>query len=156
MNEQNKKNQQNQRIDSLDFSKFWQFIAKNLGDSRLLIRGEANSIDSFLAPNSDHREFLREIIITSYFECNCCSIDDSVDINKILDVLGEAAYQLQGRNEDDLMDIELLEEIAYLIQQRFLYLINIPQNTKSPQSKESMAAIVNFSNKKIRRANAKL
>ena len=156
MNEQNKKNQYNSYGTTLRFTCFWQFIAKNLGDSRLLIRHKANSIETFLAPNSDHREFLRDVIVTSYFECNCCSIEDTIDINTILDVMGEAAYELQGRNKDDLMDIELLEEIAYLIRQHYFYLIDMPTLVESKSPDDNIAAIVDFSSKKIRRANAKL
>lgn len=122
----------------------------------MLIRHKANSIETFLAPNSDHREFLRDVIVTSYFECNCCSIEDTIDINTILDVMGEAAYELQGRNKDDLMDIELLEEIAYLIRQHYFYLIDMPTLVESKSPDDNTAAIVDFSSKKIRRANAKL
>ena len=122
----------------------------------MLIRHKANSIETFLAPNSDHREFLRDVIVTSYFECNCCSIEDKIDINTILDVMGEAAYELQGRNKDDLMDIELLEEIAYLIRQHYFYLIDMPTLVESKSPDDNIAAIVDFSSKKIRRANAKL
>lgn len=156
MNEQNKKNQQGNHVGAVSFVNFWRFIAKSLGDSRLRIRNEADSIETLLASNSDHREFLREVIITSYFESNCCSIDDLIDMNTTLDVMGEAAYQLQGRNKDDLMDIELLEEIAYLIQQQYFYLIDVAKPIDNDRRDGLFGAIVTFSNRKIRRANTKL
>ena len=153
MNKQKQENLQGTRIPSVSFVEFWRFIAKSLGDSRLRIRKQAHSIESFFAPNSDHREFLRDVIITSYFESGCRGLDDDVDMNVVLDVMGEAAYELQGRNKDDLLDIELLEEIAYLIQQKYSYLIDI----QIPSDRfASSSEVVSFVDSKIRRANTQL
>ncbi len=156
MNKQSRKNPQARVTHTVSFLDFWKLVAKNLGNSRLRIKDHANSIETLLAPNSDHREFLRDVIINSYFESDCCSIEDAVNINIILDVMGEAAYELQGRNKDDLMDIELLEEIAYLIKEHYSALIELEHDRNCPQADETGATIVNFSNTKIRRANAKL
>jgi len=150
MNKQKQKNLQGPRVPSVSFIEFWRFIAKSLGDSRLRIRNQAVSIESFLAPNSDHREFLRDVIITSYFESDCCGLDDAVNMNVVLDAMGEAAYELQGRNKDDLLDIELLEEIAYLMQQKYNYLIDIQMPS---EGFASSSEVISFVDSKIRRAN---
>ncbi len=143
------------------FLGFWHLVATCLGDGRLRILKNAEALEQLLAPNSDHRDFLRDIIITSYFECDCCSLDDSVDVNTILDVLGEAAYELQARNADDLLDIELLEEIAYHIQQHFPHKIKLPESVlpskhDKASAKKRHAAVYSLNDRRIRQANAKL
>jgi hypothetical protein len=140
------------------FVGFWSLIAQRLGENRLRIRANAPDIEHFFASNSDHGDFLREIIITSYIECDCVCIDDLINVNAVLDVMGEAAYELQIRQEDDLLDIELLEEISYHIQQDYPHHIVMPNPSALTQeiSQQARSSIHSLSDLRIRRANAKL
>ena len=164
---------------TLGFSEFWQTIASELGNSRLKVNPCADSIRYFLDAESDHRDFLRNIIHQSYKRCRCYHLKARFDVNIALDVLGETSFSLQGTKEDDLLDIELLEEIAWLINQRYKHLIEMPDSMlidcnqslngsiierpygDANQSNSSYAAkrtspVLSMSNIKIMRANRQL
>jgi hypothetical protein len=113
------------------FSEFWNTIASGLGNSRFKINLKAESIKYFLDPESDHKDFLRILIQQSYKRCRCYHLNARFDVNVALDILGETSYTLQDNKEDDLMDIELLEEIAWLINQHYGQAIEIPNSMLS-------------------------
>jgi len=72
----------------------------------------------------------------------------------VLDILGETAYELEQKQQDDLYDIEFLEEIALHISERYSHCI---QNLKKQDSKTRVtASIRSLENYKIRLNNAKL
>ncbi len=155
---------------SLTFSEFWCTIASELGNSRLKVDRKAQSIRYFLALESDHRAFLRTLIHQSYKRCHCYHLNAPIDVNIVLDLLGETNHTLQGSKEDDLLDIELLEEIAWLVSRHYHQLIEMPTSMlpdqtcfsdKSPSQASSRSStntnqIVSISGMKIRKANQKL
>ena len=103
----------------IKFIEFWRFIAKELGDSQCLLNPQANRIKDFLDSDNDYRSFFKDVVAQSYVRCSCHHLKDTIDVNVVLDVLGETAYSLQGAHADDLLDIELLEEICWLICQQY-------------------------------------
>jgi hypothetical protein len=153
----------------LKFSEFWQTIAAEMGDSRLKINANAESIRTFLDAEGDHRSFLRTLIHQSYKRCHCYHLHARFDVNIALDMLGETNYHLQNAREDDLLDVELLEEIAWLVNEHYFHLIEMPasilqckkqqrhfdDNHHSPNTR-SAPHIVSMSKLKIQRANNKM
>ena len=157
-----------QNQDFLSFSKFWQTIANELGNSRIKINAQAESIKQFLQADSDHKEFLRKLIHQSYKRCRCYHLNARFDVNIALDVLGETSFNLKGSKEDDLLDIELLEEIAWLISQHYGHKVNMPKsllinsselsddhtNIVATESQvKAKTPIISLSKRKIRLAN---
>ena len=159
-----------QNQDFLSFSEFWQTIANELGNSRIKINPHAESIKQFLQADSDHKEFMRKLIHQSYKRCHCYHLNARFDVNIALDVLGETSFKLKGNKEDDLLDIELLEEIAWLISQRYGHKVNMPESLlvnaseanddhtsafESEQQAKAKTPIISLSKRKIRLANRK-
>jgi len=157
-----------QNRDFLGFSDFWQTIANELGNSRIKVNTEAESIKQFLLPDSDHKEFLRKLIHQSYKRCQCYHLNARFDVNIALDVLGETSFSLKGNKEDDLLDIELLEEIAWLISQHYAHKVKMPASLlknaveeagdqRPDASRDSLPTtktpIISLSKRKIRMAN---
>ena len=149
------------------FSVFWQTIASGLGNSRLRINPRAESIKHYLDVESDHKYFLKALILQSYKRCRCYHLNARFDVNIALDILGETSYSLQGSREDDLLDIELLEEIAWLINQHYSHLIEMPESLLAAEDKNRLdlrpmntkqkprerIRIVSMARLKIRKAN---
>jgi len=124
-----------------------------MGSSHLRININAKSIHNFISPDSN---FLRHIIRDSYTQSGCYNLHSNLDMNAVLDILGEHAYNLKGKLSDDLLDIELLEEIAWHIGERYTQCLNLTDETKKRQTKKSSNNIIDLPSRKIRRANAKL
>ena len=122
-----------------------------MGSVRIKINENASSINDFIHPDSDS---IKDIIRASYTRSQCYHLDSEVNVNDVLDILGEHAHQINGNLAADLLDIELLEEIAWHISERFINYIDIPQPTKSPD--EETARIISFPAAKIRKANSRL
>jgi len=155
---------------TLGFSDFWQTVACELGSSRLKINHKATSIKFFLDAESDHKDFLRSLIHLSYKRCHCYHLNARFDVNIALDILGETCFKLQGIKEDDLLDIELLEEIAWLINQNYGNRIRMPESMlpakrsaylepeeqQSTNRQKARSPIVSISHVKIRKANQQL
>jgi hypothetical protein len=146
---------------AISFFDFWLFIADQLGDSRLRINKNAGNIHQLIDLGSDHTPHLRKAIIQSYKQSRCYHLQAPIDLIAVLDILGETAYDLQGKQLDDLLDIELLEEIAWYISERFGAII-APQlsssgSTQRGESHKQTAAckIVSLPNEKIKRLNAR-
>ena len=126
-----------------------------MGNVGLAINQDTTSINDFLSPECD---FLRDIVRSSYTRSKCYHLHSVIDLNQVLNILGERAYelnnqQLNGLPQADLLDIELLEEIAWNINERFLALVTLPNKTQTRQTK---AQILNLPRLKIRRANKQL
>jgi len=136
----------------ISFMAFWQFMACELGSSRLRINNSAKSIREFIHTGSDHKNYLRDVIQQSYKRSHCHHLKAPINIDIVLDILGETAYDLQGKSCDDLLDIELLEEIAWHIGERFSQHIELP----SKAQKSKTADVVSLPGAKIRRANSRL
>jgi hypothetical protein len=114
------------------------------------------------------------LIQQSYKRCRCYHLNARFDVNVALDILGETSYTLQGNKEDDLMDIELLEEIAWLINQHYGQAIEMPDSMLAYEHSEGRGEerdlcqlssnklgsskagpVISLSKLKIRRANRK-
>jgi hypothetical protein len=112
------------------------------------------------------------LIQQSYKRCHCYHLKARFDVNVALDILGETSYTLQGNKEDDLMDIELLEEIAWLINQHYGQAIEMPDSMLSDihneekgeerdlcepgsnkASSKKSSPVISMTKLKIRRAN---
>jgi len=142
---------------ALSFTRFWQFIASELGSSRLKVNPKASSIQRFVDRSSDPKDYLKNAIHQSYKLSNCHHLKDVINLNAVLDVLGETAHQLQGQKADDLLDIELLEEIAWLISERYIDIIDLGQNVATEKSTTlpKRAAVISLSKAKIVKANSR-
>ncbi|RBP50980.1 hypothetical protein [Arenicella xantha] len=138
---------------NLGFLKFWQAIGEELGNSKLKINTSASTVRQILAPNSDHREYLSEIIRLSYTRSRCTNLNDAIDLNSVLDVLGETAFELQGQHADDLLDIELLEEIAWVVSERFGAYLQTESTQQNSSNGNSTARIISLSKIKTLQAN---
>lgn len=137
----------------LEFNQFWLFIAHQLGSSRLKINAQAHDIHDFLDPSNDSREYLKSTIKESYKRSHCDNLQSAISLNKVLDILGETAYELRNNQRDDLFDIELLEEIAWHISGRYKhYLLIEPEEKRTPRKGQ----VLSFPNYKIRIANSRL
>jgi len=140
--------------EQIEFIEFWCYIAHELGSSRLTINHSASSIHKLIDCNSDSKEYLRQAIKESYKQSHCSHLRAPINIEAVLDILGETAYALRGDQRDDLFDIELLEEIAWYINSRYSHCITIKQH--KPERTCKKARLISFPNYKIRHANARL
>ena len=148
----------------IQFIEFWLAIASELGTSRLRLNPEARNINELFDRNSDAQLYLQTIIKRSYKANRCQHLRSSISLASILDLLGETAYQLKGEQADDLMDIELLEEIAWLSCNR--YTLQLQQliseqpadepDHKTGKIKSVRSRVVSFPNYKIRKANSQI
>lgn len=150
----------NASADPVQFIEFWNLIATELGSSRLRINSSATTIHELIGRDSDARIYLRDAIKKSYKLSKCQHLKSPISVVAVLDVLGEAAYELQGEKADDLFDIELLEEIAWLISNRYPpdwftseYNRSLGQRQVADKTKSSQ--VVSFPNHKTRRANTR-
>lgn len=141
---------------TLSFLEFWMVAAQELGDARLLINPQAESVKKLLAANSDHREFLPGILQKSYQRSRCQHLRDEINLNVVLDLLGETAYSLKGQQADDLLDIEFLEELAWIISQRYLQHVDISHCPQSIDNRITDAHVVSLDKVKILQANRRL
>ena len=122
-----------------------------MGNVRIQLNDNASSINDFIHPDS---HFIKEIIRESYTQSKCYHLESSVNVNKILDILGQHAYQLNENLAADLLDIEFLEEIAWHISERFINHIDLSQESK--RYNKTTAHIISFPAAKIRKANSRL
>ena len=154
----------------VQFIEFWRLVAVELGTSRLRVNRYAKTIHELVSKDSDARVYLRDAIKKSYKSSKCQNLCSPIYIEGVLDILGETAYQLQGDQADDLFDIELLEEIAWHISNRYtahiesLNRVNGENNSssdtpdwyRSTHRKSCQAQVLSFPNFKIRKANGRL
>jgi len=136
----------------LSFMDFWLLIAYQLGNSHIKLNPHAKTIADFINPSSDAKDHLKSAIKESYKRSRCKHLKDQISINIVLDILGETAYNLQHDKRDDLFDIELLEEIAWHISDRYKHHLQL--NVPTPQ-KNKKAKLVSLPDYKIRLANTK-
>lgn len=145
---------------TVTFRSFWQYIAQELGDAWLGLNPEARNLKEFIKLSYDPKDYLRQAIMQSYKRNGCSSLDSDIRMDAVLDILGEVAFSLRGERRDDLFDIELLEEIAWHIGNRFSHLIECNQNeagniNPKQQTASECAPVVSFPNFRIRKANTR-
>ena len=155
--------QQANIVNAVGFKAFWLSVSMELGQARLHLDEAAQCLDGFIQEHSDVRTYLHRAIKRTYRESRCQNLDSPISIECVLDTLGEAAYELQTENSGDLFDIELLEEIAWLICDRYAdQVTELVARCKAWQcpdkatSESTPAQIISFPDYKIRRANARL
>lgn len=142
-------------IESLEFIRFWLFIAQQLGSSRLKINAGAVNIHELIDQGNDAKDYLKTAIKESYKRSQCNHLRSTISIDSVLDILGETAFALRHNHRDDLFDIELLEEIAWYIDARYkIHLVIEAHDIKSKSTKQGQ--LVSFPNYKIRAANTRL
>ena len=143
---------------SVSFRRFWLCVAQELGSAWLRLDPKARRLQEFIASSYDPKEYLRDIITQSYKRSHCCGLDSDINLDALLDILGETAYGLRGQKRDDLFDIELLEEIGWLIGDRYRHMLPVQHGDvpDQPRSENSSAPVVSFPDFRIRKANARL
>lgn len=140
--------QSHRKITKPSFFEAWCFLSDNIGSSRLPVNRQASDIHQFIISQDDQLGFMKQVIRNCYQSCQCHNLQSTINIETMLDVLGETAYQLTQQNKDDLVMIELLEEIGWLLVQAY------GQHLKQPQqAKHTPAEIVSLPDHKVRRAN---
>ena len=138
------------------FIEFWLQVANELGTSRLIINKNAKSIRSIIHGSSDAPIYLHEAIKKSYKLSQCQNLSSPVSLESVLDILGETAYTLQGDQADDLLDIELLEEIAWVINSRYSEQIPNSVHADPVPAPSDECQVVSFPHYKIRKANSNI
>ena len=160
---------------TVTFRIFWEFIAQQLGDAWLTLNPSAHKVSELVSLSYDPKEYLKQVIVQSYKRSACKNLDSPINLAEVLDVLGETAYSLQGERRDDLFDIELLEEIAWHISDRYAEQLapdsaqpelgseqlepatrQLKPTIASHASAPKSAAVISFPDYRIRRANTLL
>jgi len=137
---------------AIPFIEFWTFVSESMGNARLRINTEADSINEFIDSSGDPKEYLISLIQSSYKRSQCYHLRAPICVNSVLDILGETAYELQSKQQDDLYDIEFLEEIAFYISERYAHRI---MTCETDDPKVTTANIYRLAKHKIRIENAK-
>lgn len=142
---------------SVCFTHFWQTVADQLPHVRLHINKDATTINEYISQHSDIYSYLHRAIKQSFKLSHCQNLNSPLSMEVVLDVLGETAFTLQNEHSGDLFDVELLEEIAWLICDRYPEQISeLTSREAAWQAKPKKAAVISFPNYKIRKANARL
>lgn len=132
-----------------EFILFWSFIALEIGAHRLSINPTAKQPQELFAANSVHPDFLKQLILDS-LKNKSDSLKQPIDINHVLDLLGETAFKLRANGSDDLYDIEMLEEIAWLIGERFSHLLTPRPHHDTSNSSHIVLSMRKFKERKQR------
>lgn len=148
---------------SLSFIKFWGFIASELGSLRLSIDTSSKRLETLFQANSAHPKYLRTLIEESLANRGG-NLTQTIDLNKLLDDLGATAFTLRSNDNDDLFDIELLEEIAWLISTHFSshFSSSLGGNNSTPipatrdKTKDNNPQVISLQRYQIIKANKKL
>lgn len=143
------------------FLTFWCLITKNLGDAHGSIDPNIKTSQQLFSTFDDQLGLLKDVVIDSYSKNKCHHIKSNIDVNIVLDTLGAKAFELTLKQADDLLDIELLEEICWLICQHYGHLILMPEfndveNEHKASTTLSKATIFSLQKTKTRLANNKL
>ena len=100
------------------FLQFWTYICQQIGNNRLELNLSAKSLQDLFIKDSIHPEHLKKLV-TNSLKNKQGTLDQKINLHQLLDDLGLTAYTLRQGDADDLFDIELLEEIAWHISERF-------------------------------------
>jgi hypothetical protein len=148
-------------LQTVPFLDFWVSITEHLGDAHGVIDPKTKTTQALFSSFDDQLGLLKNVILESYALNKCHHIKSPLNVNTVLDILGSKAFELHLKQADDLLDIELLEEICWLICQHFSHLIEIPVFNRRREMDESnlgntSANIISLPKTKIRIANSKL
>ena len=103
---------------NVTFLQFWTYISQQIGNNRLELNVSAKNLQDLFIKDSIYPEHLKKLI-TNSLDNKQSTLDQKINLHKLLDDMGLTAYTLRQRDADDLFDIELLEEIAWHISERF-------------------------------------
>jgi len=142
MNRQNRK--QHNKVKFIDL---WLFLSREIGNSRLPLNVNAQTIHELVQYQDEHNGFITKIIQQTYKQNRCHHLTSPINIESVLDNLGETAYHLRDNQQDDLLHIELLEEIGWHIIQRYGHMIqcNISNN---PTVKGEIISLMEYRTKR--------
>lgn len=142
---------------SVSFLDFWCLITDNLGDAYSSIDPQTKTAQQLFSDFNDQLGLLKQVISDSYTLNKCHHLHSHIDINSVLDILGTKAFDLQVKQADDLLDMELLEEVCWLVCQHFGQLIVMPKIKNSNQKLgPTEAKVYSLIKTKTRIANNKL
>lgn len=110
-------------IKSPSFSDFWRTVCDQLGDHRIAINSCAEGKRDLLNAESLHPDFVKELVYAC-FDRSQKTKKHRVDVSALLDHMGILAHGMRESYSDDLLDIELLEEIAWVINTHFPHCID--------------------------------
>ena len=129
------------------FKQVWCFLSEQIGECHLAVNNSATSLNDFLLPQQG---FIKQVMQEVYKRNQCSNLNSLLNIDTTFDVLGEKAAELKQTKKDDLADIELLEEIGWHLQQRYLL------NKKTNQKKDNETAkIISLSSVKTKIQNSR-
>ncbi len=141
------------------FKAFWTFIASELGSSQLSLNDSATRLDELFLTSSSHTKFLKDLIKGSLKNPGG-NLDQSIDMHQLLDSLGATAYSLRAEENDDLFDIELLEEIAWLISTHYSHCfatkLNKDKSNQQAKKHKTTAQLIFIKDYLIARRNRKV
>ena len=141
--------------DKLEFIYFWQNVANEVGSSRLKLNLNAKSINDLIAANSDAKKFLHQAIKDTYRLSRCHNLYSPIDLDAVLDILGQIAFDLRDAEKDDLFDIELLEEIAWHVSLVYPKGATKEMDNDSTDTSSKKSCVISFPEYKIRQANSR-
>ncbi|MCH2189795.1 MAG: hypothetical protein MK188_02570 [Gammaproteobacteria bacterium] len=114
--------QKDTSFDPLTFLGFWIVMSEGIGNNRLELNPKAKAIDEMFLSDNLYQEHIK-LLIQNTLNDKSKSLKQPIDINQVLDALGETAYSLRQNQADDLYEIELLEEIAWHINEKYGHLV---------------------------------
>ena len=143
-----KPNHKDSNFDSPTFLEFWVVMSEGLGNNRLEFNAKASVINELFLSDCLYQEHIKSLVQNTLADKHK-PLTQSIDINHVLDELGEAAYSLRQDQADDLYEIELLEEIAWHISEQYGHLVkpdsvHLIQVTKSRPEEQTVSFIRNF------------
>ena len=102
---------------AIRFKDFWLTMSCLAGDTRLTMDAKADTLGEFISDQEEY--FIRQLMTTVYSCSKCSSIYSHIDLRCVFDALGESGLHMRQTDSDDLLNVELLEEIAWLTTQYF-------------------------------------
>jgi len=128
----------------LSFREFWLSMQNLVGESSITLETQASTIKEFIDNTKQPFSFSQELIIRSYKASDCVNLESNIDLNSVLDVMGDIAWNLKLNSNDDLMSVELLEEIAHYISTLYKEQIKPKANTSDNDAVEEQSKIIQF------------
>jgi hypothetical protein len=124
---------------SLSFRQFWLNIESLVGSNNIALEVNAKHIKQFIDNAKQPHHFVKDLITRSYNESFCNNLNSPIDVNKVLDIMGEIAWKLRINCNDDLLSVELLEEIALHISTMHAEQITVTESNKIESDKQTDA-----------------
>ncbi len=154
-----RKQNPNHPYKSVKFIDFWCEVALEVGSHRFSINDQAKQLQDLFSKKDIHADHVKNLVRQSLPDPHG-NLEQTIDVTRLLDELGEVAFELRKNSADDLLDIEFLEEIAWVISSRYHHLIRHPKKCSEPafqpRQRQEPARVFSLSTFKTRRANRRL